>query len=228
MTYSYVSHDSFIYTVWHDSFIYTVWHDYFECMRVSFTCVTWLIHMWVMTHSYIRYDTTHSYIRCGTTILNVWELHSHVWHDLFIYESWLIHIYGMTQLYLMYESFIHMRDMHDLFIYESWLIHIWDLNHPQIRMSYVMPSVCWLHKYESYMRHESSTHMIELCHAKCVLTTHIEYVMWRGSPGFVKLVTDKWVTSNTRTSHTTHTHTHTHAHTPPQSLGRWEAEYSLQ
>ena len=120
MTYSYVSHDSFIYTVWHDSFIYTVWHDYFECMRASFTCVTWLIHIWVMTHSYIRYDTT---------IFNVWELHSHAWH------AWLIHIWVMTHSYMRLESSTNTNELCHAecvltaqiwIIYETRIIHTHD------------------------------------------------------------------------------------------------------
>ena len=52
-----------------------MWHD-------SFICVTWLIHMCDMTHSYM-------------------------WHDSFIYVTWLIHICNMTQSDMLHDSFIY-------------------------------------------------------------------------------------------------------------------------
>ena len=48
---------------------------------LNLTCVTWLIHMCDMTHSY-------------------------VWHDSFIFVTWLIHICDMTHLYVWPDSFI--------------------------------------------------------------------------------------------------------------------------
>jgi len=82
MTHSYVTH---LY-MWHDSFI----------------CVTWLIHMCDMTHSYVWHVT-----------------HLYMWHDSFICVTWLIHMCDMwriptcdmTHSYAGHDSFIHMSLM---------------------------------------------------------------------------------------------------------------------
>jgi len=55
-----------------DPFFVYVWRD-------SFICVTWLIHMCVVTHSYVW----HNSFTC-------------VWHDLGLWVTWLIHEWGKT------------------------------------------------------------------------------------------------------------------------------------
>jgi len=47
----------------------------------SFICVTWLIHMCDMTHSYVRHDS----FACATQ--------SYMRHDFFIYTTWHVHMY---------------------------------------------------------------------------------------------------------------------------------------
>jgi len=68
MTHSYVCDMTYLF-VWHDAFI-RVWHDSFECQYCqliphSYVCVTWLICMSDMTHSYMC-DMTYSYV-CNVT-----------------------------------------------------------------------------------------------------------------------------------------------------------------
>jgi len=108
----------------------------------SLVCVTWLIHMCDMTHSYFFW--TWLIHMCGMTDL-------HAWHDLRICGTWLIHNgchdsfigvirlfheCSMTHLYVGHDSFIcatwriHMCDMthsyvwHDSYICATWLIHV--------------------------------------------------------------------------------------------------------
>ena len=57
-----------------------VWHD-------SFIYVTWLIHMCDMTHSYVWHDS----FTCGTWLIHMWDMtHSYVGHDSFTCVTWLI------------------------------------------------------------------------------------------------------------------------------------------
>jgi len=108
-----------------------VWHD-------AFICVTWLIHMCDVTHSYVRHDSliyiTHT---CDKT-------HSYEWHDSFIRETWLIHTWRdsfICATWLTNTWLIHTWDMthsymarHDSFIRETRLIHIWrDMTHSYVR-----------------------------------------------------------------------------------------------
>ena len=91
------------------------WHGIQYCID-SFICETWLIHMWDMTHSYVRHD---SFI-CETWLIHMW------WHmawdtvpDAVAARSWviwLIHMCDMTH------SFV----WHDSFIRATWLIHTCD------------------------------------------------------------------------------------------------------
>jgi len=124
-----------------------VWHD-------SFICVTWLIHMCDMTHSYVWHDSficvTWLLFECVTCLI-------HAWHDSFIRDSvicvtWLIHICDMTHSYMTRHHtglivthwFICvtwltcMCDMtrsyawHDSFICVTWLIYMCDMTHTHL------------------------------------------------------------------------------------------------
>ena len=53
-----------------------VWQD-------SFICVTWIIHMCVMTHTFT----------CVTWLIHMCDMtHSHVWQDSFTCVPWLMHM----------------------------------------------------------------------------------------------------------------------------------------
>jgi len=72
-----------------------------------------LIHMWDMTHSYVRHD---SFI-CETWLIHMWDMtHSYVRHDSFICETWL-----MTRI----DAWIHDGSM----IYRIDELHIWVTNY---------------------------------------------------------------------------------------------------
>ena len=65
--------------------------------------VTWLIHMCVMTHSYVWHD---SFI-CVTWLIHTCDMtHSYVCHDSFICVPWLIHMCEMTHSHVWHDSFI--------------------------------------------------------------------------------------------------------------------------
>jgi len=76
-----------------------------ECAHLDKTThciyVTWLIHIWDMTHSYVGHD---SFI-CGTWLIHMWDMtHSYVGHDSFICETWLIHMCDMTHPHVWHDS----------------------------------------------------------------------------------------------------------------------------
>ena len=65
--------------------------------HVSFICVTWLIHMCDMAHSYVWHDP----FICVTWPIHMCDMtHSYVWHDPFICVTWPIHMCDTTDLCL--------------------------------------------------------------------------------------------------------------------------------
>jgi len=93
----------------------------------SFICVTWLIHMCDMTHSYVWHDSSNGCswlyengsFTCVTWLIHMCDMthpmdvvrcmgmtHSYVWHDSFVCVTWLIHMCDMTHSYVWHDSFI--------------------------------------------------------------------------------------------------------------------------
>jgi len=64
-------------------------------------CVTWLIRIWAMTHSYVRRD---SFISVTWLIHMCDVTHSYVRRDSFICATWLIHMCVVTLLYAQHAS----------------------------------------------------------------------------------------------------------------------------
>jgi len=116
----------------------------------SFICVTWLIHICDMTHSYVQHD---SFI-CVTWLIHMCAMtHSYVWHDLFTCTAWLIHmcnvtyshVCDVTHSYVRHDSFIsatlllhmcnviHSHVQHDTSTCETWCIHMCGMTHPSVR-----------------------------------------------------------------------------------------------
>jgi len=85
---------------------------------MSFICVTWLIHMCDMTHSYVWHVIHDNVIHDMT--------HSYVWHDSFICVTWLIHMCDMTHSYVWHV--IHGNVIHDMTHCHEWHVtHINDI-----------------------------------------------------------------------------------------------------
>jgi len=107
-------HDSFVWFLhkWHDSFV--TWHIDMSCGMhrdlCDMTCVTWLIHMCHMTHSYAWHENLirDLFMSCEVH----WDLcdmaHSCLWHDSSICVTWLIHMCDTSQSYVWHDSFICM------------------------------------------------------------------------------------------------------------------------
>jgi len=142
MTHSYVcdmTHHSYVWSVscsfvWHDSFCRwgsPPWKGIRTC-DMTHLCVTWLFHMYEMTHSCVWHDVficvTWLIHMCDLTHSYVWHTHLCVWHGSFSrcdpppckgirecdmpdwYVTWLIHICDLT----------HLHVWHDVFICVTW------------------------------------------------------------------------------------------------------------
>jgi len=102
-------------------------------------CVTWLIHMCGVTHSYVWHD---SFI-CVTWLINMCHMtHSHVWHNSFICVTWLIHMCDMIPSHVWHDPFtcmtwpIHMCDMAHSFVWhDSLLLPPWEISRFHLRAS---------------------------------------------------------------------------------------------
>ena len=80
-------------------------------------CVTWLIHMCEMNHSYARMRLRlrggvapcvwWKSFMCVTWLIHMCDMtHSHVWPDSFICVTWLIHMCDMPHPHVWHDSFI--------------------------------------------------------------------------------------------------------------------------
>jgi len=101
--------------------------------RVWHVCVTWLVHMCDMTHSYVWHDS----FMCVTWLIHVcnmthscapYDIQPRVWH---VCVTWLVHMCVMTRSCVTW--LVHMCDMThsyerlDSFICVAWLAHMCDM-----------------------------------------------------------------------------------------------------
>ena len=121
-------------------------------MARGFICVTCLIRMHRMTHSYLWHASficvtlTHTYMWHDsliyvTCLIHTCDMtHSYVWHASFIRVTWLMHVCDMTLSYVWHDAFIcvtwlytydttQLYEWHDSCICVTWLIHMRDMNH---------------------------------------------------------------------------------------------------
>ena len=99
-----------------------VWHD-------SFTCVNCLIHVWDISHSIWEMRKSHctpfTSRACVTLLIHVCDTtHPYVWHDSFICVTWLIHTCDMTHSNVTYSK--------SRFICVTWLVHMCDVTHSYV------------------------------------------------------------------------------------------------
>jgi len=167
--------------VWHDSVICVTWlihmcdmtHSY--VWRDSFICVTWHIHMCDTTHSCVWHDpficvTRLNHHMCGMTPS------SHVWNDTsiilpFICVTWFIHECDTTHLsHVWHDSFI---------TWVAWLIHMCDMTHSYVwhdsfvsrvaRLFYEMHLAWLIHHITTH--HICDTHPWHCCHVSFICDT---------------------------------------------------------
>jgi len=157
---------------------------HYRCPLSSFLCVTWLIHMCDMTHSYVWHDSflcvtwrihmcgmTHSYVWYDSFICVIWimhmcdMMHSCVWHDSLICVTWLIRICDMTHSYAWHDSFIcvirliHMCDFTHFYVWhDSCICVTW--------LIYKCDMSHWFVWHDSYAAHNYRVAMV-MSHISC-------------------------------------------------------------
>jgi len=103
----------------------------------SFICVTWLIDVCAMTHSYVCHDSFRCFTwpRCKwwlalllssnkTQLIKICDMtHSYVWHDSFICGQWLI------RMSVMIHPYVSPVIKHNVWRFVTWLIHMCDMTH---------------------------------------------------------------------------------------------------
>jgi len=112
---------------WHTSFIPVTWlmsqslHGLRELRRSIITCVTWLIHLCHIAHSWAWHDSCLNQSRVSEGFEGIL---SRAWHDWFIHVTclicvtWLIHLCDMTHASINPQC--HVQSYH------VWLIHLRD------------------------------------------------------------------------------------------------------
>ena len=102
------SHVTWLIYMWQDLFICVTWlihvfdmsHSYERLSRSSCheqcSCVTWLIHKCDMTHAYVCYDSS----ICDMTMIMCAITHPCAWHDTYISVTRLMHMRDMTHSYV--------------------------------------------------------------------------------------------------------------------------------
>ena len=125
----------------------------------SFICVTWLIHMCDMTHSYVWHD---SFI-CVTWLVHMCDMtHSYVWHASPLRVTWLAHFawWDRDRRYVEVKSIVKsivkstgctLKFLDCWFIGVTWLISTCDMAF--IRVTWIMHTCDMTH---SYVGHDSS------------------------------------------------------------------------
>jgi len=100
--------------------------SYFQGMSLIFVCVTWLIHMCDMTHSY-------------------------VWHDSFICVTWPTHMCDMTHSYVWNDSLICMTRLWLALTIcaDLWHIHKRSMTHSKWDMTHLRSP--FMHVYHRHV-----------------------------------------------------------------------------
>ena len=123
MSSCFVGHDSFIC----GALLIEIWTRLSDTgWRRCIRCRSWLIHIWGMTHWYVRH---------GSLMYATWP-HWFVGHDSLICGIWLIHIWDMTHWYVRHDSVIRSLLMvvwDDSTTCGTRRIEMWDMTHPYVK-----------------------------------------------------------------------------------------------
>ena len=103
-----------------------MWHD-------PFICVTFLIHTYDMSHSYVWHDL----FICVTWLIHMCDM-THSWHD----SSDMTHLYLISSSIRDFRKLIHMNDTthpyvsHGASICVPWCMHRWDMTRLYQKMTH--------------------------------------------------------------------------------------------
>ena len=130
------------------------------------TCATWLICMWIITHSCVRHDSC----MWDMTPIRVWDMThacetSHVRQDSFVCETRLIHMSANDCVLLTAATGTRVR----------WLIHMWDITH-----SYVRHDSCTWDMIYLYVRHDLFTCPSTSASCWQPLQAHVRHALFVG------------------------------------------------
>ena len=148
-------------------------------------CVTWLIHMCDMTHSYVWHD---SFI-CVTWLIHMCDMtHPYVWHDSFICVTYLIHMCATTRSQISYLWTSH--GTHEWVMWHMctshshiWISEVAHMNESWHTYEWVMARI-WMrhvtHMNEAWHRYEWDMPHISMCHAAHIwwVVSHIHRWFW--------------------------------------------------
>ena len=127
-----------------------VWHD-------AFICVTWLIHMCDMTPSYVWHDS----LICATWLIHMCDItHSYVWHDSFMCVTRPIHMCDMTHSYVWHDVW-HVRQMHGGVVSFIWMSHVPHMIESCYTYECVTSHIWMSHISGTYERVTSHAHLNE-------------------------------------------------------------------
>jgi len=105
---------------------------FFPSLACGMTCVTWLVQMCDMTHSYLRHDSSIGLtLICVSSLIHMCDMtHSYARHDSCICATWLCDM--MTHSYVWHEDSFVCVTRHDSFICVTWLIHMCVVTYPYV------------------------------------------------------------------------------------------------
>jgi len=139
-----------------------------DTLHDSFICETWLLHLWDMTHSYVRHDP----FICETWLFHAWDLtHSYMGHDSFMCETdsiickrQILRLWNMTPSAtrdtLICWNMTSSSVRHDSFVCETWLIYPCDMTHSYVRYDIFISGPWLVHLWDTtpaHVWHEWST-----------------------------------------------------------------------
>ena len=167
----------------------------------AFTCGTWLIHTWDMTHSGVQND---SFMRetwliylaginngqaSPLVVRSIWEAscpQTYMGQDSFIFGTWLIHVWDMTHSFSKhhqwwYGAFVRLHVPHTHM--NVVMSHIWMSRVPSLWISHVLQASSMVSRSISEAPYPPHTYVC--CHVPSMDESCPRYVM-KSSPAGIK------------------------------------------